>query len=102
METTFIWILGIILFLAFIFVVIKRIGVGIETDYNKDYDQLVMYVRDSLITLSYYNFIRQKFTDIKRYKCRDKESLSMLEEEFKERFKKYIELRDEHDPANLD
>jgi hypothetical protein len=102
MKETFAWIAATLLFGIFLFVMAWVIGTSqAKADYKKDYERLIMYVRNSFVTLPYYNFIRQKFADIKRYKCRDKKKLSLLEEEFKIRFEKYIELPDEHSPESI-
>jgi len=84
---TLVSLLVFILFLAFMFVMSWLVGESqAKADYKKEYEQLKMYVRNSLITPQYCEFIKQKFSDIKRYKCKDNESLSALEGEFKSRF----------------
>lgn len=92
-----------ILILAFLFVMAWVIGNSqAKANYQKDYDRLVMYVRKSLLKRSYYDLIKQKFSDIENYKCRDKERLSVLKSEFDRKFENYDTLPDEHSPENLD
>ena len=101
-DSTFAWIAGTLLFIMFLFVMAWVIGTSqAKADYKKDYERLVMYVRKSIVAPLNYTFIRQKFADIKRYKCRDKECLSLLEEEFKKKFEAFIELPDEHSPESI-
>ena len=88
METTFLAIACFIFLLMFIFVVAWIIGINqAEADYAKEYEQLKMYVRNSLLTKPNHEFIRDKFKEIRRFKCRNEEKLQVLEIEFYERFK---------------
>jgi hypothetical protein len=102
MKETFAWIATTFLFGMFLFVMAWVIGTSqAKADYKKDYERLLMYVRKSIVNPISYKFIREKFTDIKRYKCRDEEKLSVLEAEFYRRFEDYDAQPDEHSPESI-
>lgn len=88
MKITFLAIAGFMFLIMFIFVMTWVIGVSqAKADYKKEYKQLKMYVRNSLLTKPYHEFIRDKFKEIRRFRCRDEVKLRELEREFYERFK---------------
>lgn len=59
-------------------------------DYQADYNRLEMYVKQGNVTSLNYKSIREKFADIKKYRCANIEKLSVLEAEFYQRFNSVI------------
>ena len=85
-------IVGLIIGVPFLIAIIIR-SVGKKTllrDYEKDYDNLLHYVRDCPINGGNFIFISTKFVLIERYKCRDREKLDVLKRQFQERFSAFL------------
>lgn len=81
-------IVCLIIGVPFLIAIIMR-GIGRRTllkDYERDYNNLVHYVRECPINSPNFTFISKKFEIIERYKCRDRERLDVLKREFYQRF----------------
>ena len=65
-----------------------------KADYKKDYDKLHKFVYDSLITPKYKEFIENKFSEIRKYKCRDDAKLKELEDVFRDRYKHFYKSKE--------
>lgn len=63
------------------------IGISkLEEDYLEEYEKLKYMVFHSSITTQNYFKIKLKFIQIKKYKCQNKEKISILERNFDGRF----------------
>ncbi len=82
---------GIILFLLLIgamFTIVVIFGqLQIKADYECEYKTLEVCVLNGLIDNHNYREIKDRFTAIRKYECRDDFKLDWLEEIFKQRFK---------------
>lgn len=73
--------------------------IGIETlqrDYERDLNRLKILIKD--YPSNYWNpyFIIGCFNTINKYKCRDKEEISVLEAEFKHKYNIKNDINDEY------
>jgi len=80
--------IGLLLALPFVVaIVIREIGRrALLKDYEKEYDKLEKLVKNSPTYMEFYERIRDGFIRIKKYKCRDKEKIDVLERQFHNRF----------------
>ena len=80
--------IGLLLALPFVVaIVIREIGRrALLKDYEEEYDKLEELVKNSPTYMAYYEKIRDGFIRIKKYKCRDKEKIDVLERQFHNRF----------------
>lgn len=58
----------------------------LEKDYTQDYDKLARDVNDFKVCRRNYIALRRRFAEIRRYACRDKERIDVLNRQFKKRF----------------
>lgn len=58
----------------------------LQRDYDAEYAHLEYLVNHAPTYMEYYDDIRNRFIKIKKYKCRDKEKLDVLERKFHRRF----------------
>jgi hypothetical protein len=75
-------VIAIIIYAAFWYFGSK----AIYKDYEVDYARLVNMVRTYKVTNHNKAIIKQRFGQIRLYKCRDKEQLDVLWREFHKRF----------------
>ena len=80
--------IGLLLALPLIVaIVIREIGRrALLKDYEEEYDKLEELVKNSPTYMEFYERIRDGFIRIKKYKCRDKEKIDVLERQFHNRF----------------
>lgn len=64
---------------------------GLQKDYDQEYHDLVRTVNGFAITKHNYAVIGNRFTKIHRFRCRDKERLSVLKGEFERRFAEVVD-----------
>lgn len=60
----------------------------LQRDYDREYAELERLVKNKRFPtyMETYNLIRDRFIRIKKYKCRDKEKIDVLERQFFKRF----------------
>ena len=64
-----------------------------EIEYERDYELLEMYVQYAIICEPSRKFIKSKFQEIAKYKCKNNEKLQVLEQNFYKRFAHQHQLK---------
>lgn len=83
-------LLGIVL-AALIWYFAYRAGVKtLEKDYEREYNDLVHAVNSFHVTPHNFAVIRSRFCAIRKYRCKDRERLSVLMRQFKNKFAEVI------------
>ena len=84
-------ILGIVLS-TIIWFATKRYGENfLLKDYEQEYKTLDRMVHKYHMNQHNYTRIKHKFTAIKKYSCRDRERLDVLNREFKSKYKSFVD-----------